>query len=216
MIIDFYSNFQVLFGRFVWLSGREVFVFAKKIEMSFQLCDKLVQWRLRLDFHLEEFMFGEKKDDNLRVVSQPNPSHRNETTIIESDASFEGKLTFEGDVAINGAFKGEVFSSGELTVGITGKIDGDISIGTVHVRGEVRGTIKAERKIIIHANAAVYGDVSTPSLVVEDGAVFEGGCKMENRLSKTSNLSPHLNTLAKPPQKQSGDKNEDDSPEFRI
>jgi cytoskeletal protein CcmA (bactofilin family) len=102
------------------------------------------------------------------------------TTVLKQDASFEGKLMFEGDVLVDGKFKGEIFSEGELTVGSSGYVEGDIEIGTIKVLGEIRGNIKASSKIIINAPAVVRGDIQAPSLIIEEGAVFEGNCTMGN------------------------------------
>jgi len=100
------------------------------------------------------------------------------TTILKKDAIFEGKLTFEGNVVVNGQFKGEIYSSGELVVGKTGVIEGKVEIGTIVVHGEIQGDIKANSKIVINAPAVVRGDIIAPSLMIEEGAVFEGNCSM--------------------------------------
>ena len=100
------------------------------------------------------------------------------TTVLKEDASFEGKLMFEGNVCVDGKFKGEIFSSGDLTVGSTGVVEGQIEIGAINILGEVRGNIKASRKIVINAPAVVRGDIVAPSLIIEEGAVFEGSCSM--------------------------------------
>ena len=102
------------------------------------------------------------------------------TTVLKEDASFEGKLMFEGNVCVDGKFKGEIFSSGDLTVGSTGVVEGQIEIGAINILGEVRGNIKASRKIVINAPAVVRGDIVAPSLIIEEGAVFEGNCSMGN------------------------------------
>ncbi len=116
-------------------------------------------------------MFREKDEAHMENVSQ-------DATILKEDASFEGKLIFEGSVLVAGKFKGEVFSAGELTVGKTGYVEGSVEIGTIIVHGEVRGNIKAKQKIVINAPAIVRGDIVAPSLIIEEGAVFEGNCAM--------------------------------------
>lgn len=118
-------------------------------------------------------MFGEKAE----VIGMDKKS-ADKTTILKEDASFEGKLMFEGNVQVDGKFKGEIFSSGDLSVGSSGFLEGDIEIGTINILGEVRGNIKAGRKIIINAPAVVRGDIAAPSLIIEEGAVFEGSCSM--------------------------------------
>jgi len=100
------------------------------------------------------------------------------TTILDKDASFEGKLTFEGTVVINGQFKGEIFSNGHLVIGQGGLVEGKIDIGSILIEGEVRGNIHAKEKIEVNAPAIVQGDISAPSLVMKEGAVFEGNCSM--------------------------------------
>lgn len=102
------------------------------------------------------------------------------TTILREDAAFEGKLVFDGNVLVNGKLKGEIFSNGDLTVGNSGLVDGTVEIGSIYIFGEVRGNIKAKQKIVINAPAVVKGDIVAPSLVIEEGAVFEGNCSMGN------------------------------------
>lgn len=106
-------------------------------------------------------------------------------TILKEDASFEGKLVFDGSVLINGKFNGEIYSSGELVVGRSGLVKGQVEIGTITVQGEVNGNIKASQKIIVSSPAVVRGDICAPSLLIEEGAVFEGNCSM-GRTSQTS------------------------------
>ena len=116
-------------------------------------------------------MFGEKERP-LRVVDQ------NPTTLLDRGCQFEGKLTFEGSVQINGKFRGEIFSEGTLVIGEGADIVGKIEIDTVLISGQVNGTIHAKRKIEMLPPAVVRADIVTSSLVVEEGAVFEGNCSM--------------------------------------
>jgi len=107
-----------------------------------------------------------------------NDLNAENATILKEDASFEGKLIFEGNVLVNGKFKGEIFSSGELIIGKTGLVEGSVEIGTIIIHGEVNGNIKASQKIVINVPAVVRGDITAPSLIIEEGAVFEGNCTM--------------------------------------
>jgi cytoskeletal protein CcmA (bactofilin family) len=65
-----------------------------------------------------------------------------------------------------------------VTVGIAAAIEGDICARSVQVRGAVVGDVAASREVVIHATGRVHGDVSTPSLVVERGAFFNGRTRM--------------------------------------
>lgn len=126
-------------------------------------------------------MFRENKGSEALDMNAVTSLHDAEnTTILREDAAFEGKLVFDGNVLVNGKLKGEIFSNGDLTVGNSGLVDGTVEIGSIYIFGEVRGNIKAKQKIVINAPAVVKGDIVAPSLVIEEGAVFEGNCSMGN------------------------------------
>ena len=69
------------------------------------------------------------------------------TTLLGRGATFEGKLTFEGTVRIDGRFRGEVFSDDVLVIGEGAIVEAEIDIGEVIVQGTVVGNIKAKRSI---------------------------------------------------------------------
>jgi cytoskeletal protein CcmA (bactofilin family) len=101
------------------------------------------------------------------------------TTLLGRGAVFEGKLTFEGTVRIDGRFKGEVFSDDVLVIGDGALVEAQIEVGEVIIQGTVVGNIVAKRSIEIHAPGRVKGDLHTPSLQVDKGVIFEGRSFME-------------------------------------
>jgi len=101
------------------------------------------------------------------------------TTLLGRGATFEGKLTFEGTVRIDGRFKGEVFSDDVLVIGEGAIVEAEIDIGEVIIQGTVVGNIKAKRSIEIHAPGRVKGDLHTPILQIDKGVIFEGRSFME-------------------------------------
>ena len=104
------------------------------------------------------------------------------TTLLGRGASFEGKLTFEGTVRIDGRFKGEVFSDDTLVIGEGAHVEAEIDIGEVIIQGTVVGNVKAKKSIEIHAPGRVKGDLHTPVLQIDKGVVFEGRSFMEQSL----------------------------------
>ena len=102
------------------------------------------------------------------------------TTLLGRGATFEGKLTFENTVRIDGRFKGEVFSDDILVVGEGAIVEAEIDVGEIIVQGTIIGNIKAKRSSEIHAPGRVKGDLITPSLQIDKGVVFEGRCFMES------------------------------------
>jgi cytoskeletal protein CcmA (bactofilin family) len=128
-------------------------------------------------------MFGDK-DRALKLIDGEV------MTLLDKDAQFEGKLTFEGKVQINGRFRGEIFSDGVLIIGEGAEVDAKIEIDTVIIHGQVNGSIEAKRRIEMHPPAVVKGDIASPGLVVSEGAVFEGSCSMGRaRAGKVVELS---------------------------
>ena len=101
------------------------------------------------------------------------------TTLLGRGASFEGKLTFDGTVRIDGRFKGEVFSDDTLVIGEGAVVEAEIDIGEVIIQGTVVGNVKAKRSIEIHAPGRVKGDLHTPTLQIDKGVIFEGRSFME-------------------------------------
>ncbi len=118
------------------------------------------------------------------------------TTLLGRDATFEGKLTFDGTVRIDGRFKGEVFSEDVLVIGEGAVVEAEIEIGDIIIRGTVIGNIKATRSIEMHAPGRVKGDVNTPMLQIEKGVIFEGRSFME---AANGGLKPPAPPSSKPP-----------------
>lgn len=100
-------------------------------------------------------------------------------TLLGRGTSFEGKLTFEGSVRIDGKLKGEIFSDDTLIIGEGAYVEAEIDIGEVIIQGTLVGNVRAKRGIEVLAPGRVKGDLHTPSLQVEKGVVFEGRSFME-------------------------------------
>ena len=100
------------------------------------------------------------------------------------DTVFNGSLSFEGTVRIDGKFEGHVITEDTLIVGETGKLKADISAGTVVCIGQVEGTIVASKKVEIHSTSQVKGNVKSPAIYIELGGVLDGTCDMTGKESK--------------------------------
>ncbi len=100
--------------------------------------------------------------------------------LLGRGSEFEGKLTFEGTVRIDGKFTGSIVTGDVLVVGEGAKISAEVTCGTIIIHGEVNGNIRAKNAVELHHPAKVRGNIESPSLVVEKGVIFEGQSKMEN------------------------------------
>jgi cytoskeletal protein CcmA (bactofilin family) len=100
------------------------------------------------------------------------------------DTVFNGSLTFDGTVRIDGKFEGQVITEDTLIVGETGHLIAEISAGTVVCMGRVEGTVMASKKVEIHSTSKVVGHVKSPALYIELGGVLDGTCDMTGKESK--------------------------------
>jgi cytoskeletal protein CcmA (bactofilin family) len=106
------------------------------------------------------------------------------STLLGEGSEFEGKLTFEGTVRIDGVLKGEVFSDDVLIIGEGARVEAEIDVGEIIIQGTVTGNIRAKQSIELLSPGRVRGDLTTPNLLIEKGAIFEGRSFMENLTSK--------------------------------
>lgn len=100
--------------------------------------------------------------------------------LLGKGSEFEGKLTFEGQVRVEGKFSGQIMTKDTLVIGEGARVSAEIVAGTVIVNGWVEGNIKASQLIELHQPGRIKGNLETPALAIDKGVVFEGSCKMEN------------------------------------
>lgn len=98
--------------------------------------------------------------------------------LFGADSQVNGKLRFEGAVQIDGTFNGSITTNDLLIIGERAKIGADINCGSAIVSGEVTGNIRARDSVELHGHARVKGDIASPTLQVDKGAVFDGMSKM--------------------------------------
>jgi cytoskeletal protein CcmA (bactofilin family) len=98
---------------------------------------------------------------------------------VGSGTAVTGEATFKAMLRIDGHMSGRITSStGTLVVGAGGQVDANIEVAVATIQGIVNGDIVAGQRVELGRAAKVNGNIQTPSLVIEQGAVFEGGCKM--------------------------------------
>jgi cytoskeletal protein CcmA (bactofilin family) len=110
------------------------------------------------------------------VSTRPGEVH----TLLGKGSEFDGKLTFEGQVRIDGKFSGQIFTKDTLVIGDGARVNAEINAGTVIINGVVEGNVKASQIIEVHQPGRVKGNLETPALSMDRGVIFEGSCKMEN------------------------------------
>ncbi|CAA6812073.1 MAG: Unknown protein [uncultured Sulfurovum sp.] len=112
----------------------------------------------------------------------------NSASIITPGTSIKGEIRCEGNILLNGEFEGSIISQGEVVVGKSGRVSGDIQSAKLLVSGEFRGNFIGE-VIDIMPYGKVYGDVKVNNIIIEPNAVFEGETKIVSGRIDRDNIS---------------------------
>jgi cytoskeletal protein CcmA (bactofilin family) len=96
------------------------------------------------------------------------------------DTVFEGNLSCNGEVRIDGHFNGKIDIEGVLIVGESAIIASEIHVSQIIISGEIRGNIVADEKVEIHRPGRVFGNIQALVVVLDAGATFDGNCYMQN------------------------------------
>jgi cytoskeletal protein CcmA (bactofilin family) len=131
----------------------------------------------------------------MSVEEKEMKDEKNRETMIESSeitgfldegTEFVGEMKFGGTMRIDGKYEGKIKSNSSLIIGETANIKADlIEVGAISINGRIEGNIVAKDRIEIHSMGKVFGSITTPSLIVDDGAILQGQCSME-KASKSS------------------------------
>jgi cytoskeletal protein CcmA (bactofilin family) len=100
------------------------------------------------------------------------------TGFLEQGVKLEGKLEASGTFRINSAMKGTLSSDDTLVLGEHATVEGHIHGNFVMIAGRFDGIIHARGRVEIQPNAIVTGEIHSPCLVIEPGAIFDGQCHM--------------------------------------
>ncbi len=106
--------------------------------------------------------------------------------VLEVNATMQGELTFKDPVnlTINGNFQGRLDTKGTLFVGKDAYVGAEIIGEDITIAGKVDGNIVAQRKLTLIAPANVKGEIKTPVLIIEEGAILNGECIMKSEKTK--------------------------------
>lgn len=100
---------------------------------------------------------------------------------LGEDVQFDGVLNFQGVMRVDGKMKGEIHSKDTLIVGEKAVLNVNVDVGRLVIYGKILGNVTTTGKIELYSKGRLYGNVKTPLLFVEEGAVFKGNCDMDER-----------------------------------
>jgi len=119
----------------------------------------------------------------------------NARNIIGKGTQVNGDMETFGNIRIEGKMIGNLKTKSKLIIGHSSEVEGNVTAQNADVEGIINGNIEVSEILCLKATAVINGDISTNKLIVEDGAVFNGGCKMgvsmkEIKIGKTQQQEP--------------------------
>ena len=122
-------------------------------------------------------MFNKNTKENTSGSSR-HESSGSSINLIGTGTVIEGDVRSNGDIRIDGAVHGNVYSKSKVVVGNTGLVEGNINCQNADVSGTVKGKSMVNELLFLKASSKMNGDIVTGKLVVEVGATFTGSCNM--------------------------------------
>lgn len=131
--------------------------------------------------------FGSNKSPYVTAAEEPTDLR----SFLGEGTEITGEVRFSEIMRVDSNISGTIVSdSGSLLIMEKGCVKATVQVGVVEVSGIVEGTITAKNSVKIHSTGRVYGDIYTPALIIEHGAVFDGKCHMlENKNNVTKDFA---------------------------
>ncbi len=114
-------------------------------------------------------------------------------TLVGNGTTFEGTLTSNESICVEGTIKGKIISEGSVIIGEKGLVEADVIADIVLLGGEVHGNIVAKTKLEITTSGKLKGNIKTGSLIIAEGVLFEGKCQMLSDESVPHKEKAHTN-----------------------
>jgi cytoskeletal protein CcmA (bactofilin family) len=110
---------------------------------------------------------------------------------IGKSITIKGDLSGNEDLVVEGTVQGKIeLPNNQLTIGANGNVAADVTAKTIVVIGKVSGNVTGTERVEIESTGAVEGDVRSPRLVVQEGAVLNGSVEMGQPRSSASADKP--------------------------
>lgn len=122
-------------------------------------------------------MFGSNKP---KSEKEQERLHDKVDTIVGAGTLFVGDIHVKGTLRIDGRVEGKVISSGDVVVGETGALEAEVRGRSIKLAGTLKGNAFASGTLELASTGKLYGDIEVGKVVISDGAVFQGQCKMHS------------------------------------
>lgn len=102
-------------------------------------------------------------------------------SVLGRSTKIKGNVDTEGGLKLDGQVEGNITVTGQFIAGRDAEVKGNVSCQEAIVGGKINGNISAQKKIELKKGATVNGDIICRGLIIEDGVIFEGNCKMGSK-----------------------------------
>lgn len=126
------------------------------------------------------------KNKTAGPVNSPDKLNR----IVEG-TSIKGDVTTDSNFRLDGFLEGTLNTTGKLVIGVSGKVEGEITCANADIEGELTGDIKVDGLLVLKSTARVKGNIIAGKIGVENGAEFNGICSMGG--TPVENVAPYIN-----------------------
>jgi cytoskeletal protein CcmA (bactofilin family) len=122
-----------------------------------------------------------KPEEKKSVVDMVNSSNA-----ISKETRIKGNIDAHGNIRIEGTVEGFITSKSKIVIGDSAVIKGNITSVEAEISGKVDGEVVCSEILYLKKTSYISGNIITRKLVVENGAVFDGQCQMNNKALKVS------------------------------
>jgi cytoskeletal protein CcmA (bactofilin family) len=116
-------------------------------------------------------------------MASKKDAHTEDVSIISNGVTINGDLKSEGNVRIDGIINGNVSVSGNLTLGDTSQIIGEVKARSINMSGKIEGKVIVDEKLRLESKSILKGDLIARTLIIEEGAFFDGRSSMDQNKS---------------------------------
>ena len=103
---------------------------------------------------------------------------KNVQTMIGAEEVVNGPIKLRGGIIVYGKVYGDIHTDGPVRITISGEVIGDVQASEAHIGGSIQGNVTVSNRIVLGRKSELKGDLIYHSLVIEDGAQFEGSCSV--------------------------------------
>lgn len=100
-------------------------------------------------------------------------------TLIGEGTTFEGKITSQASIRIEGRVIGDIVCQGDLTVGEGAEIQSNVQARNITIAGQINGDVTAAHKLAITASGKLFGNATSDTFTIEEGGIFTGSSMMK-------------------------------------